>query len=97
MQEESATIKNMKIIDAAKEMGKTPQFIRIGIQRGFLPFGTAQVVSGNKYSYYISPVLFYQYIGKPLPNKYKEKEELTGAERYTVITDPALARTISWR
>ena len=41
---ETATIKNMKVIDAAREMGKSVQYIRIGLQRGFFKFGTAQVI-----------------------------------------------------
>ena len=93
---ESATIKNMKVEDAAKELGKSIQYIRIGLQRGFLKFGTAQIISGGRYTYYISPTLFYQAIGKPLPSKYRETEELQGENRYTVITDPVIAKKISW-
>ena len=68
-------VKSMTIKEAAEEMGKSQQFVRIGIQRGRLTFGTAEILTGNKYTYYISPPLFFQYIGKPLPSKYKEKEE----------------------
>lgn len=51
--------------DAARIMGKSPQFIRIGLQRGILPFGTAFKTSeGNQqYDYYISPKLFEEYTG----------------------------------
>lgn len=61
-----AYIKNEKITikQAAKIMGKCEQFIRIGLQRGNLPFGTA-VKMKNKWSYYISPKLFYEYVGQP--------------------------------
>ena len=97
MQEKS--IKNMTVPEAAKEMGKSQQYIRIGIQRGVFTFGIAQIMpNSQKYTYYISPVLFYKYIGKPLPSKYKDNEEVetnvTG--RYAVITDPAVARQINW-
>ena len=68
-------VKSMTIKEAAEEKKKSQQFVRIGIQRGRLTFGTAEILTGNKYTYYISPPLFFQYIGKPLPNKYKEIEE----------------------
>ena len=58
------TRKSMSIKEVAEELGKSQQFVRIGIQRGLLPFGTAQVVSGEKYSYYISPQKFYDFIRK---------------------------------
>lgn len=66
--------KNVKVEEAAKEMGKSQQFIRIGLQRKTLPFGVAEKLS-TKYTYYISPVQFYQYIGKTVPNKYVESKE----------------------
>ena len=88
--QEEKVSNSMTVAETAKIMGKTPSFIRIGLQRGTLPFGTAQIMPGSRrYTYYISPVLFFQYIGRPLPEKYKEKEELQGEERYRVVTDPA--------
>lgn len=65
--------KNVKIVDAAKEMGKSQQFVRIGLQRKTLPFGVAEKLS-TKYTYYISPTQFYEYIGKAIPEKYIQKE-----------------------
>lgn len=53
----------MKVVDAARIMGKDPQFIRIGLQRGLLPFGWAIKISPKRWSYYISPKLFEQYVG----------------------------------
>lgn len=85
---------NMSIKEVAEELGKSQQFVRIGIQRGILPFGIAQVVSGEKYSYYISPEKFYKYIGKPIPTKYLKVEE---EENFGIITDVSLARNISWK
>ena len=50
------------IKEAAKILGKSEQFIRVGLQRGLLPFGVAYKMS-SKYSYYISPKKFYEYVG----------------------------------
>ncbi len=52
----------LKVKDVAKAMGKSEMFVRIGLQRGLLPFGTAVRIS-SKYTYYISPSKFYKYIG----------------------------------
>ena len=94
---ESATIKNMKVEDAAKELGKSIQYVRIKLQRGLVSWGNATIISGGRYTYYISPYLFYQAIGKPLPSKYRETEELQGTERYTVITEPISNISWNWR
>lgn len=48
--------------EAARIMEKSEMFIRIGLQRGILPFGVAEKLS-SKYSYYISPKKFYEYVG----------------------------------
>ena len=37
--------------------------MRIGLQRGNLPFGTA-VKANKRWNYYISPKLFYEYVGE---------------------------------
>ncbi len=55
--------KNISVKEAAEIMGKTQQFIRIGLQRNLLPFGTAVKVT-TRWSYYISPKLFYDYVGE---------------------------------
>ena len=55
--EESITIQI-----ASKLMNKSEQFVRIGLQRGLLPFGTAVKLS-SRWTYYISPKLFYDYVG----------------------------------
>lgn len=62
--------KSMTIQEAAKEMGKSESFVRIGLQRGRFDFGIAEKLS-SKYTYYISPEKFYKYIGRDLPEKYK--------------------------
>lgn len=53
---------NLKVNEAAKLMGKSPQFVRIGLQRNLLPFGTA-VRRNKKYDYYISKKKFEEYTG----------------------------------
>ena len=55
--------KHIKVIEAAKMMGKCQQFVRVGLQRGLLPFGTA-IKAQERWNYYISPKLFYEYVGK---------------------------------
>jgi hypothetical protein len=55
---------NISIKDAAEIMGKSQQFVRIGMQRGLLPIGTAVKLS-SIWTYHISPKLFYEYIGEP--------------------------------
>jgi len=47
--------KNISIEDAAKMLGKSKEFVRVALQRGIAPFGMAVKVSGDKYSYHISP------------------------------------------
>lgn len=55
---------NVTIKQAAEVMGKCQQFVRIGLQRGLLPFGTA-AKNKTRWNYYISPKLFYDYVGQP--------------------------------
>lgn len=43
----------MTVKEAAKLLGKSEQFVRIGLQRGILPFGYAVKMS-SKWTYYIS-------------------------------------------
>lgn len=54
---------NISIKQAAEIMGKCQQFVRVGLQRGNLSFGTAVKVK-TRWNYYISPKLFYEYVGK---------------------------------
>ena len=44
-------------------MGMSEQFIRIGLQRGILPIGTAVQIS-TRYTYHISPKLLAEYLGE---------------------------------
>ena len=52
----------VKVADAAKLMGVSEQFIRIGLQRQILPIGHA--VKLRQWVYYISKPLLEQYVGK---------------------------------
>jgi len=56
------TGKHLSVIKAAEIMGKSQQFVRIGLQRGLLPFGTAVKMS-SIWTYYISPKQFCDYVG----------------------------------
>lgn len=53
----------MSVIEAARIIGKNPSFIRVGLQRNLLPFGTAIKVSNKRYNYHICPNKFYEYLG----------------------------------
>lgn len=54
---------NVKVADAAKMIGKSQQFVRIGLQREILPFGYAVQMS-SIWTYHISPKLLKEYIGE---------------------------------
>lgn len=54
---------NIKVSDAAKMIGKSQQFVRIGLQRNILPFGFAVQMS-SVWTYHISPKLLSEYIGE---------------------------------
>ncbi len=53
----------LSIREVAKIMHKDPKYVREGLKQQVLPFGAAVKVS-SRYSYYISPEKFYNYIGK---------------------------------
>lgn len=55
--------KRITVKMAADLMGVSEQFIRIAMQQGKLPIGTAVKLTGNKYTYYISPKKFTEYTG----------------------------------
>lgn len=54
---------NIPVKTAAMLMGKSIQYVRIGLQRGTLPIGYAVKTSAKKYTYYISPKLFFDVTG----------------------------------
>lgn len=56
---------NVGVETAAQLMGKSPQWVRLMLQKypDKLPIGSAVKLNGNRYTYYISPELFRQYTG----------------------------------
>lgn len=56
----------ISVAQAAKLMGVSPQFIRIGLQRDLLPIGKAVKFKKN-WSYYISPTQFEAFTGIKMP------------------------------
>lgn len=53
----------LKVSECARLLGKSQQFVRIGLQRGILPFGYAIKMS-SKWTYHISENKVYEYLGK---------------------------------
>lgn len=58
-----STGNNISVATAARLMGVSQQYIRVGMQRKLLPIGTAIQISSKRYTYYISPKLFEDYTG----------------------------------
>ena len=56
-------LKNVPVDMAAKLLGKSRQFVRVSLQRGVAPFGFAVKLSGERFSYHISPKKLNEYIG----------------------------------
>lgn len=63
------SINRVTVLEASHILGVSQQYIRIGLQRGALPFGTAVQISGNKWTYHISRGLLNKYIGKEDTNE----------------------------
>ena len=48
--------RSISVREAARIMGKHEQFVRIGLQKGILPFGVAEKLpNSSRWSYHISP------------------------------------------
>lgn len=56
-------MKKITVAQAAEIMGVSPQFIRLGLQRGELPIGSA-VKTSSVWTYHISPKLLKNYMGE---------------------------------
>lgn len=54
---------SMSVEEAARLLGVSQQFVRVGLQKGVLPFGWAVVISNKNYTYCISRELFEKYTG----------------------------------
>lgn len=55
----------LKVVECARLLGKSEQFVRIGLQRGILPFGYAIKMS-TVWTYHISDAKVYEYLGKEI-------------------------------
>ena len=66
-------MKKISVAQAAKDMGVSQQFVRVGLQRGILKFGSAVKMSG-RYTYYINPAKFKNYIEGVTNDVNKETE-----------------------
>lgn len=65
--------KKISVSEAASLMGKSIQFVRIGLQRGAFNFGSAVKLS-SRWSYHISPELFNEYLnGKSEEQNFNER------------------------
>ena len=54
---------SMTVQEASRLMGKSQDFIRIGLQRNILPFGYAVKTGKERYSYFISRDKFIEATG----------------------------------
>ena len=58
-------MKPVTVADVAKALNKSPQYIRVCLQKGLLPFGVAcKMPHSNTYSYVICPAKFKEYVGQ---------------------------------
>ena len=53
---------NISVKETSEIMGKCQQFVRVGLQRGILPFGYAIKMS-SKWTYHISKNKLFEYLG----------------------------------
>lgn len=54
---------SLTVQEAANLMGKSPDFIRVGLQRNILPFGYAVKTGKERWSYFISREKFREVTG----------------------------------
>jgi len=55
--------RNVSVRECAALLGKTPQFVRVALQRGTATFGMAVQISNKRWSYHISAKKLNEYIG----------------------------------
>lgn len=57
-------MRNLTVNDVAKALNKSPQYIRICLQKGILPFGAAaKMPHSGQWTYVIFPKKFKEYVG----------------------------------
>ena len=54
----------LTVTDVAKALNKSPQYIRLMLQRDKLPFGSATKMSPHRWNYVIFPEKFKEYVGE---------------------------------
>ena len=54
---------SMTVAEASRLMGVSPQFVRIGLQKGIFPFGYAVQISTDRFTYFISRQKFTEHTG----------------------------------
>ena len=54
---------NLTVEEASRLMGVSRQFIRVGLQKGVLPFGYAVKISDGRFTYFISRQKFSEHTG----------------------------------
>lgn len=54
---------HLTVAEASELMGVSRQFIRVGLQKGILPFGYAVQISRKHYTYFISKQKFIEHTG----------------------------------
>ena len=52
----------ISVDEAARRMGVTPQFLRLGLRGGKFTFGTAVQMPGGRWSYYINATRLERYL-----------------------------------
>lgn len=63
----------MSVEEAARRMGVTPMFLRMGLRLGKFPFGTAIQTSRSRWTYYINRKRFEVYMaGADMANAYDQ-------------------------
>ena len=59
----------LTIEEVAELMNVSKQFVRVAIQQGLFPWGTAVRVSGGRYTYFISRQKFTEHTGIVVPER----------------------------
>lgn len=67
---DSPPVKKISTVAAARCPGKSNRFVRVGLQRGSLPFGNVVPGMGDKFNYYIKPIRFQDYVGMERFNEF---------------------------
>ena len=69
-------MKKLSVRAAARCMGKSEQFVRMGLQRGLLPIGAAVPGAGGRWSYYISPYRLRVFVGADVYDSFFKRREV---------------------